>query len=107
MSHVTNNDDRVAVRDRLRGILINATVERPFRSGFGGTESGSEIEWVLHGRLEMLTAVNKVRADRGYPPVLIGEIERADRLAAGHVDWVDQFPLYCAEIALSPSGKLS
>lgn len=56
--------------------------------------------YVLFERDAMLAAVNVHRAARGLPAVDVKKIDRAERLAAGHVDYYLKYPLYCAEIAL-------
>jgi len=48
----------------------------------------------------LASAVNAERARRGLPPVDLKPIDRAERLACGHVDYALKYTLYCTEIAL-------
>lgn len=92
--------EKLALRDRFRGMLLEATGTRNQRQEISRTVWGPEIGWVIHERMCMLTAVNVARSERGYPPVDIEAVRRADQQATGHVDWLDKFSLYCAELTL-------
>lgn len=54
--------------------------------------------WIAAERKVMHQTVNELRSKRNRQPVAIAEIEKAERLAVGHVDYVRKFALYCAEI---------
>ena len=60
-------------------------------------------DWLAYELTEMLLTVNKERLARGLPFVTSEEIAKADRCAAGHVDYSRKFALYCAELALGIS----
>lgn len=92
--------EKLDLRDRLRHKLELVCRERDKRTSVVKTESGPEIEWVLYEQYRMLEAVNLLRAARGLSCVSANDIRRADRLASGHVDWLDKFSLYCAELVL-------
>lgn len=97
--------EKLDLRDRLRDELRAACQERSRLTGVVQTSSGPELEWVLYERNCMLKLVNLLRAERGIPGVDAAEVERADQLATGHVDWFDKFPLYCAELVLRPASE--
>lgn len=92
--------EKLALRDLFCDVLIEATRSRNQRREIVQTVWGPEIGWVIYERMCMLTAVNIARSERGYPPVDIEAIRRADQQATGHVDWLDKFSLYCAELTL-------
>jgi hypothetical protein len=48
----------------------------------------------------MLAAVNQIRAARGLGPVTAEAILPAERRAEGHSDYVQQFAIGCADIAV-------
>lgn len=92
--------EKLTLRDRFRDVLIEATESRNQRQGIVQTVRGPEIGWVIYERMCMLTAVNVARSERGYPPVGIDAVRRADQQATGHVDWLDKLSLYCAELTM-------
>jgi hypothetical protein len=97
--------EKLDLRDLLRRELELACRERDQRTSIVETESGPETAWVLYERYRMLEAVNLFRAACGLPCVSGADIRRADQLATGHVDWIDKFPLYCAELVLRDGLK--
>ena len=96
--------EKIALRDRFRELLLRLAAERGQRPDIVQTAFGPEPEWVGHERAEMHAAVNRALAERCLPPVDIVPVYRADQRAAGHVDYCDKFPLYCAEIVLEGLG---
>jgi hypothetical protein len=56
--------------------------------------------YVLFERDTLLAAVNAERGRRGLKPVDVGAIDRVERLACGHIDYAEKYPLYCTELAL-------
>jgi hypothetical protein len=99
-------DEKIALRDRLLGLLIVAGKMRDQRPGIVDTPYGFECEWTAFERSVMLDEVNRTREARGLGPVDPAEVRKADSLAAGHIDWAEKFALYCAEIALSTAGRI-
>jgi hypothetical protein len=97
--------EKLALHNRFRDVLIEATGARNQHQGVVETVWGPEIGWVIYERICMLTAVNVARAERGYPPVDIEAVRRADQYATGHVDWLDKFSLYCAELTLDSERR--
>lgn len=93
--------EKISLRDRFRDVLIDAAKQRDQRREIVTTVWGPEIGWTLYERVRMQEAVNFALTERGLPPVGIDVIRRADQSATGHVDWLDKFALYCAEICLS------
>ena len=97
--------DLMALRDRFRSRLRELSSNRHLRTGLVRTASGhTEIEWALHERAQMLVAVNEVRTERGLSPVSLSDVERADRLATGLIDWFEKFSFSCAELAIGVLG---
>jgi hypothetical protein len=85
----------------MREIFRHAVSFRKDRPGWVKTAEGDmELGWMRFERQQMLEAVNVVRAERQLPEVTMEEVIRADRMAAGHVDYALKFSLYCAELAL-------
>jgi hypothetical protein len=56
-------------------------------------------EWIENERKLMLTIVNEHREQHGRAPVALGDIERVEQTAVGHVDYGHKFALYCTELA--------
>jgi hypothetical protein len=98
-SRAVDINDKLRLRDRFRDILTEAASHRCDRDGIVETSAGREFEWVCYERGAMFAAVNRVRVERGLDRIGMDEIIRADQHATGHVDWLDKFPLYCAELA--------
>jgi hypothetical protein len=63
-----------------------------------GRDKTTPEVWILAERLRMLEAVNEERARLGKDPVALSAIERVERCAAGHHDYVHKFALYCTEL---------
>ena len=99
--HMNTLTDKIALRDRFRKVLIDATKCRDQKRAIMETTWGPEVEWVGYERAQMQAAVNFARAERGRAPVGIDAIRRVDQWATGHVDWLDKFSLYCAELVES------
>jgi hypothetical protein len=95
----TQHGERMVLRDRFRDVLTAATKQRHLLVGVITASTSSVYEWVLYERLQMLLAVNAARQERDLPLVMLRDIERMDRLATGHVDWLDKLSFYCAELA--------
>lgn len=72
--------------------LIEAQKLRPQKSKWIGVE----LEWVVYERGVMLDAVNAARFQQGLPSVT--NVDMAERLAMGHVDYARKFALYCVEL---------
>lgn len=81
-------------------VLREAMPNRPQRQEIVPGPYGPELAWATHERRVMHQAVNQGRLERGLPAIELAMVERADRMAAGHVDYSSKFSLYCAEIAL-------
>jgi len=95
---------RIALRDRFRGALADAMRHRDDLRELVDTPDGPEIAWVLFERRTMVDEVNRARAEAGKPPVAPDVVLRAERLAAGHVDYHLKLSFYCAEIVLDEFG---
>ncbi len=93
-------EERRKLRDRFRGIFLDAVKERRKRPASIHTEFGQEWEWMRFERETMLTAVNEERRRRNLPPATAEQVQNANVQASGHFDYADKFALYCAEIAM-------
>jgi hypothetical protein len=91
-----------ALSDSLRGVLAAAQSQRHQRPDLIDGPYGPECAWAVHEREVMLGAVNRLRAgiDAELPPVTMVEVERADQMACGHVDYSLKFAWGCAELVL-------
>ena len=47
--------------------------------------------WILEERMCMWREVNHLRAVQGHPPITMTDVERAERLAVGHSDYVRKY----------------
>lgn len=92
--------DRIRLKDEFQTVLAGAVLERPARGAEVFANGKRELGWVVFERERMLAAVNKERGRRGLPRLAVGDVERVERLAVGHSDYVSKFALYCAELAL-------
>jgi hypothetical protein len=97
--------DRMAVRDMLLLELADAAAHRDERIEILKTAYGPVCEWVVYEWWRMLAAVNTERTIRGLAPVGIGSVQRAERLASGHVDYATKYALYCAELVVEPPRR--
>lgn len=92
--------DRRAVHDRLITELTDAAKQRHLREDLVNGATGYEPGWVRYERGRMLAVVNDERAKRGLQPVSWTTVADAESLAAGHVDYVTKYALYCAELVV-------
>lgn len=60
----------------------------------------AEDSWILAERECVLREVNRQRGFRGYPPVDIAAVERAERTAVGHSDYVSKYAHAAADLVL-------
>lgn len=88
------------LRDQLRDELRDASAQRDRRPEVVSTPYGPECAWVVYERHRMLGFVNAERTRLGVAPAPMAEVERVERLAAGHSDYADKYALYCAELIL-------
>lgn len=98
---MTQTDEKIRLRNLLRDALLAATEQRDLRNEVIFAASGPEPWWVCYERVQMLNAVNQFRLERGRSLISMDAIVRVDQLATGHVDWLDKFSLYCAELVLA------
>jgi hypothetical protein len=94
-----------AATDVLRAARAAAQQERDQRPDLISGAYGVECAWAPYERGRMHDAVNAIRAERGLPPVPMEDIDRVDRLAAGHSDYSRKFAFYCAELAASATDR--
>lgn len=68
--------------------------EREFRPVTNGKDG-----WILYEKLHMWGVVNRMQAtlfNKG--PVTFERVEAVEQQAAGHIDYSNNFALYCAEL---------
>lgn len=82
---------KIALRDRFVTILSAEMCNRPDRPG---------LTWIELERETMWRAVNEERRKRGEPSIPISAVEDAENDAAGHVDYLPKWALYCAELVV-------
>ena len=58
----------------------------------------SNPNWIEDERQLMLETVNERRGQLGKNPLLLADVERVERGAVGHSDYVHKFALYCSEL---------
>lgn len=86
-------------RDQLRAVFADAASRRAERPELVADDAGgTECAWVGYERTQMLTEVNRQRADRGQLPATEAAVTRVEREACGHADYASKYALYCAEI---------
>lgn len=96
----TRHHDRRAVHERLVAELTDAATQRHHREDLVNGPTGYEPGWVRYERGRMLAVVNDERSKRGLQPVAWTMVARAESAAAGHVDYVTKYALYCAELVV-------
>lgn len=60
--------------------------------------------WIRAERECVLHEVNRHRALRAYDPVSVADVERAERLAIGHSDYISKFAHAAADLVLCKEG---
>ena len=63
-------------------------------------EGRSVDAWILAERQCVLRAVNQQRKLFAFDPVSITDVERAERMAVGHVDYVSKYAHAAADLVL-------
>ena len=62
-------------------------------------------DWILSERACVWRAVNHQRALRECQPLEIATIERAERLAVGHIDYIRKYACAAADLVFRDSEK--
>lgn len=101
--------EKLALLKVFREVFANAAKERKNRQEYAADPCEGKFThmvpgYVLFERETLHKAVNAERGRRGLAPVGIGAIDLCERLACGHVDYADKYPLYCVEIALGENN---
>ena len=60
--------------------------------------------WILAERECVMHEVNRQRALRAYDPVTIADVERAERMAVGHSDYVSKYAHAAADLVFRKEG---
>lgn len=99
------HDDWRAQVDHFRNVLLGAIAERSARDEWAEGPQARELAWVTYEREVMHKAVNAERQIHGLPPATLEDVQRAERQAYGHSDYVATFAIGCAELATAPAGE--
>lgn len=78
-----------AIFEAIRAALVAETERRSKRT---------VTEWILAERACVLREVNRLRQQRGCGPVEISLVERAERMAVGHSDYISQYAHAAADL---------
>jgi hypothetical protein len=79
------------IYEEIRAKLVAETECRPGRA---------LEEWILAERKCVMREVNRQRRLLGYEPVGIATVERAERTACGHSDYISKYAHAAADLAL-------
>ena len=60
--------------------------------------------WILAERECVLREVNRQRALRAYDPVSLADVERAERMAVGHSDYISKYAHAAPDLVLCKEG---
>lgn len=82
-------DSYKAVYEAIRAKL-NAETERRKRR--------SVEVWIIAERHCVLSEINHQRALRSYNPIGIADVERAERMAVGHSDYISKYAHVAADL---------
>lgn len=81
----------IEVYQTIRSRLVAETEHRPGRS---------VDEWITAERVCVLAEVNRLRALQGLRPIDVATIERAERMAVGHSDYISKYAHAAADLVL-------
>lgn len=84
-----------SIYEALRTALVAETKRRAGRS---------VEEWILAERVCVLGEVNRLREQLAYDPVGIAIVERAERTAVGHSDYISKYAHAAADLVLRKEG---
>ena len=57
--------------------------------------------WILKERACVRREVNRLRALHAHPPIALADVERAERLAVGHSDYVRKYAHAAADLVFA------
>lgn len=84
-----------SIFEAIRATLDAETAHRKHRS----------VEaWILAERECVMREINRQRGLRAYDPVSLADVERAERLAVGHIDYVSKYAHAAADLVLCKEG---
>lgn len=97
--------ERLRLRNHFYGLLVDAEKVRDQRPDLVQASCEScgvcpQTEWSLFERHLLWDAVNAERFTRGFPPIDLVEVERADTRSSGYSDYGQRFALACADLTL-------
>jgi len=97
---------RLALSEKFRKALSDATTERERRRAHVRTVLGDEPGWVVYERGVMEELVNKELAAKGVGPVDHNEILsiEAQAAGAGQADFVKRFATNAADLVIAKIG---
>jgi len=88
MIYLNNQTYRNVAHCALEAALDRETKKRP-----------KNPNWIEDERQLMFEIVNERREQLGKTPIPLADVERVERTAVGHTDYIHKFALYCSELA--------
>lgn len=82
-------DNYKQIYETIRADLVAETTHRKERA----TE-----EWIVAERKCVLHVINRLRAQSDYAPVGLEAVERAERMAVGHSDYLSKYAHAAADL---------
>ena len=87
--------DYKSVYETIRATLNVETTRR---------EKRTVEAWILAERECVLREINRQRALRAYDPVSLADVERAERMAVGHSDYISKYAHAATDLVLCKEG---
>lgn len=73
-------------------------IRHGLRGEIAKRHSSPGLSWIINERQCVTTCANEWAAMHGLSPITIDEVEKVENLAVGHIDYVQKFSLYVAEL---------
>lgn len=93
---MTRRTDRQPVYEEIRNKLVAETEQRKTREVH---------EWILAERQCVMREINRQRSLLAYEPVDLTRIERAERTAVGHTDYISKYAHAAADLVFCKEGS--
>ncbi|MCO1575571.1 hypothetical protein M8C13_07340 [Crossiella sp. SN42] len=99
-SAIVNYEAKRRLQNRFQDHLTQLARQRQARAELVQTPYGLECAWAGFERSKMLDLINDERRRLGKNMINQDDVDREERQACGHVDYLFKFSLYCAELVL-------